>query len=819
MSSINNKVRILLMTTNVRNLIILLLGLILTNSINAQQVKISGVVTDIENKPLDFVSVSIEGSTSGDFTNSLGKYSISVTRGDSATVVFSLLGYQTTIRKLGKVTGDVTLNVIIQKKQNELDEVTITGQKKQIGTTQNIQIGNTNLAVDPTGGSVESIIMGQAGVSSTNELSTQYSVRGGNYDENIVYVNGIEIYRPLLIRSGQQEGLSFINPNLTGSVNFSSGGFDASYGDKMSSVLDIKYRQPKRFEAGVSGSLLGSNAYVGSQTGRFSQITGFRYKTTKSLLGTMDTNAEYAPTFVDAQTFMTFRLSSKWQVNFLGNISSNKYDFTPKSRETQFGTLSNARNFQVYFDGWEHDKFVTYFGALSLNADLNENLKIGFTGSTFSSREYERYDINAEYRLTDSNLDSNGVEGDNGNLLAVGKYTEHARNKLNADVVNIIHTGSLKEGKHTLRWGLTIQQEKIKNQISEWILRDSAGYSLPNTPGIVSVFSNLRGNTSTNTNRYSGYLQDTYQLISGENIIYITAGVRGSYWSFNKEFLFSPRASITYIPAGKENLTFRFATGIYYQSPFYKEYQKIETESNANIINLNNDIKSQKSIHLVLGGDYSFKAVGRPFKFTSELYYKKLSDLIPYTVNNVKIRYAGENISSGYTTGLDMKLFGEFVPGTDSWISFSLMKTQQTINEVKVPLPTDQRYNVSLYFQDYFPGMDRLTMNLRAHLSQGLPQAGPNSGYFDKGFLRAPAYKRLDIGFAWKALGSDFDIRNRSIFWGSFRNIWIGFDIFNLFDIQNTNSYYWITDVFGKQFGVPNYLTGRQLNARVTAEF
>lgn len=793
--------------------------LLINTNLYAQKAQISGTVTDIENKPLDFVTVSLQGTTNGVNTNGVGKYMITATKGDSATIVFSLLGYQTKIRRVGKVTGDMTLNVILNKLENELDDVTIYGTQKQQGTIQKIEVGNSNLAVDATGGSIESLIAGEAGVSTTNELSTQYSVRGGNYDENLVYVNGIQIYRPLLIRSGQQEGLSFVNPSMTESVKFSTGGFDATYGDKMSSVLDIQYRQPKQFEASVMGSLLGANAYIGNRVGRFSQLTSFRYKTTKSLLGTMDTDAEYAPVFIDAQTFMTFKMSSKWQLNFLGNVSSNKYDFTPKSRETQFGTLANAKSFMVYFDGWEHDKFLTYFGALSLNADLSEKLKIGFTGSAFSSNEYERYDINAEYRLTDSNLESNGTEGGNGNLLAVGKYIEHARNKLNADVYNISHSGEFKPGNHNVKWGLSLQQEKISDQISEWVLRDSAGYSLPNTPDKVSVYSTLKGNNSTNTTRYSGYLQDTYKLTSGDDLFYITAGFRASYWSFNKEFLFSPRASVTYIPGTKKDLTLRFATGVYYQSPFYKEYQKIEGELNSNIITLNEDIKSQKSIHFVLGGDYNFRVDNRPFKFTTEVYYKNLSNLIPYTVDNVKIRYAGENLSSGYTTGLDMKLFGEFVPGTDSWISFSLMKTQQTINGVKVPLPTDQRYNISLYFQDYFPGIERLTMNLRAHLSQGLPQSGPNTGYFDNGYTRSPAYKRLDIGFAWKLLGADFDIRNRSAFWGGFKNIWLGVDIFNLFDIRNTNSYYWVTDVFGQQYNIPNYLTGRQLNARIVAEF
>lgn len=797
-----------------------LILLLCTNTIFAQKAKITGTVTDIDNKPIDFVSVSIQGSALGSFTNSKGQYMLSVPQGDSITIVYTSLGYQKIERKLAKVTGNMNINIILREKEKELGQVTVTGEKKQTTTTEDIKIGNTNLLTDASGGSIESIIAGQAGVSSTNELSTQYSVRGGNYDENIVYVNGIEVYRPLLIRSGQQEGLSFINPNMTESVKFSTGGFEASYGDKMSSVLDIQYKKPKEFEASVSGSLLGANAYIGNSSGRFSQITGFRYKTTKALLGTTDTDAEYNPTFIDAQTYITFRLSSKWEVNFLGNLSSNKFEFTPKSRETKFGTVDNTKNFRVYFDGWERDKFLTYFGALSLNAKLTENFELGFTGSAFSSREYERYDISGEYKLTDMNINGGGIDGDNGNMIAVGKHLEHARNKLNADVSSIGHTGKLKWQKHAFKWGFTLQKEKIDDNIKEWTMRDSAGYSLPNTPNIVSVFSNLKSDNSINTSRYSGYLQDTYQITSGDNIFYINAGLRGSYWSFNKEFIFSPRVSVAYIPEGEKDLTLRFATGIYYQAPFYKEYQKITTSDGSNnIIELNKNIKSQKSIHFVLGGDYKFKAMDRPFKFTSEVYYKKLSDLVPYSVNNVKVRYAGENLSSGYATGLDMKLFGEFVPGTDSWISFSLMKTQQTVNGVKVPLPTDQGYNLSLFFQDYFPGIERLTMNLKAHLSQGLPQAGPNSGYFDKGFTRAPAYRRLDIGFAWQALGENFSIRNRSPFWGSFKNVWIGFDVFNLFDIKNTNSYYWVTDVFSQQYAVPNYLTGRQLNAKIVAEF
>lgn len=777
------------------------------------QVKVTGTVTNSDNMPVDFVRVSIQGSTNTTFTNREGKYQLSFSPADSVTIEFSLVGYQKAERKI-TATASRTLNIMLSG--IVLDEVTVTGSQAQTTTTEEIKIGNTNLQTDVSGGSIEGIISTQAGVSSTNELSNQYSVRGGNYDENIVYVNGLEIYRPLLIRSGQQEGLSFINPNMTESVRFSSGGFEASYGDRMSSVLDITYKKPEKFEASATASFLGANAYVGSSTGRLTQVTGFRYKTTRSLLGTTDTKAEYEPTFVDAQTYITLGLSSKWEVGFLGNVSSSVFKFTPQTRETKFGTIDNARSFRVYFGGWEHDKFLTYFGALNIKGKITPNLEIGLTGSAFSSREYERYDIEGEYFLSDQGVES-GSESGTASSLAVGSYMEHARNKLNADVMNIGHTGLFNIGRHKLKWGVTLQKEKIEDGIKEWTVRDSAGYSLPNLDNIVSVYTNLRSENSIDATRYSGYLQDTYQLLAGEHVVYINAGVRASHWSFNDEFLISPRVSVAFVPNGA-NMTLRFATGIYYQSPFYKEFQKIEKDGNNSIIVLNKGIKSQKSLHFVLGGDYRFNVADRPFKFSSELYYKKLSDLIPYTVNNVKIRYLGENIGKGYAMGLDMKLFGQFVEGVDSWLSFSLMKTEQDVNGVKSPLPTDQAYNISLFFQDYLPGSKRLSMNLKAHYSQGLPQLGPNSDYLGETF-RAPAYKRVDIGLAWQLLGENFSIRNRNSFLGAFKNIWIGADIFNLFDINNTNSYYWIRDVYNEQHAIPNYLTGRQFNVKLVADF
>ncbi|NDW18001.1 TonB-dependent receptor [Dysgonomonas sp. 216] len=800
---------------------ILLCFLFVSATANAQRVKVSGTVSDFDNKPVGGVIVAQKGTINATFTNSNGLYQLTVPAGDSIVIEFKLMSYQTAERTISVPEGrkEIVLNIMLRENATELDQAVVVGEKAQTGTMTKIDAGKTKLLADPTGGSIETLISAEASVSKTNELSNQYSVRGGSYDENIVYINGVEVYRPLLIRSGQQEGLSVINPNMTESVGFSSGGFDAAYGDKMASVLDITYKKPTEFEASTSASMLGASAYVGSVTKKFTQITGIRYKTTKSLLGTMDTDAEYDPTFIDLQTFMTFELFPKWEINFLGNFQSNDFKFTPITRRTNFGTMTEARSFLVYFDGWEHDKFLTSFGAFTLKGSVNDKLNIGIQASAFSSYERERYDINGEYELTDSNLESEGGEGEAGNMLGIGTYHDYARNRLSSDVMNLSHFGSLKLDNHLVKWGMSFQKEKIEDKIREWEMRDSAGYSLPNTGEIVSVYSSLVSDNSTNTTRISGYLQDTYRFNRNGNLFTLTAGVRGSYWSFNKEFIFSPRVSLGFIPAGEKGLTFRFATGIYYQAPFYKEYQKAVDKSGTTVIELNKDIKSQKSIHFVAGGDYKFKAIGdRNFKLTSEIYYKKLSDLVPYTVDNVKIRYSGENSASGYVTGIEAKLFGEFVPGTDSWISFAILKAQQKINGVSAPLPTDQRYNLSLYFQDYLPGRERLKMSLMAHLSQGLPTTAPHTGY-DSNVFRMPSYKRVDLGFSWELLGEDYSIRNRSSFVGAFKNIWLGVDLFNLFDIKNTNSYYWITDIFNTQYAVPNYLTGRQINFKIVADF
>lgn len=799
---------------------ILLLFVLISSLSYAQQIRIVGKVSNSQRQPLENVSVSQLNSRNGVMTNSKGEYTLSLTSADSVKVIFTLVGYLQHQYIIPRPTQDIELNVTLQEDSRELGVVTVEGKRTVTTVIERIDYLATRRASSPWG-TLESLLVTMGGVSTNNELSSQYSVRGGNFDENIVYVNGIEIYRPLLVRSAQQEGLSFINPSMVQTVGFSAGGYSAEYGDKMSSVLDITYRKPKAFEGSFSAGFLGGDVHVGNKSGNFSQITGIRYKTIRSLLNTTDTKAEYDPDFFDIQTYMTYDLSPKWEVSFLGNYSHNIYKYIPKTRSTTFGTLEMLRNFTVHFNGREKDKFLTYQGALTLKGKINENLNLGITGSTFSSDENERYDIEGSYLLKEFDLSGNEVT-DPSAVLGIGTYMEHARNKVESEVYTLTHFGDFKLDSHLLKWGLTYQKENIKDKIKEWEMRDSAGYSIPNTGTDLDLFSNLKSDNRINSSRFSGFLQDTYTFNTNSGLFILNAGVRASYWTFNKEFIFSPRGALAFVPEGMDNFSVRLAGGIYYQAPFYKEFQRVVNVDGNNTVVLNKDIKSQKSVHIVLGSDYYFGGGGEhnapPFKLSGEIYYKKLSDLVPYTVNNVKVRYSGENSAKGYTMGLDLKLYGEFIPGADSWISFGLMKAQQEIEGIKVPMPTDQRYNFALFYQDYFPGYERLRMSLRGLLSHGLPVSAPYRGY-ENGYFRTSAYKRVDIGFSWQVLGEDFAIRNRSSFCKAFKNIWLGLDVFNIFDMQNVNTYNWVSDVYGYQYAVPNYLTGRQLTVKLIAEF
>ena len=777
-------------------------------------VTITGVVTDDGGAPVEFATVHVERQVAGTMTNLKGEYSLQAKSTDSVVVVFSMLGYNTRKRVLKNPQGKVTLNVMLPHTGYELGEVTVTEAKRQTGTMQDLDFETTHLLPSASGGGIEAFITTQAGVSSNNELSSQYNVRGGSFDENIVYVNGIEVYRPMLISSGQQEGLSFINPDMVENVGFSSGGYEAKYGDKMASVLDITYKRPKAFEATAAMSLLGASGYVGVATKRFTMTHGIRYKTNRYLLGTMDTKGEYDPNFVDYQTYITWRPTKRFEVGVIGNFSQNRYNFVPENRTTRFGTMETMREFQVYFDGAERDLFRTYFGAVELKYRINDYNSVAVRASAFRTNEQETYDIQGQYWLSD--LDES-EQPEEGNTSGVGTYLEHARNFLTADVQSYAITGSHKLKAHSIDWGLELKHEKIDERMREWEMRDSAGYSLPHLSDRVSVIYNLNSTNSIASNRFSFYVQDTYKFKSAIGLFTINLGVRGSYWGFNKEFIFSPRGSIGLIPAFNDNFTFRIASGLYYQAPFYKEFRDTFTVGGNTDVRLNRDIKSQRSVHFVAAADYKFRAIGRPFKVTVEAYYKKLSNLIPYNVDNVKISYYGRNISHGYAAGLDFKLFGEFVKGTDSWITFSVMKTRENINGKWVPRPTDQRYNLSVYFTDYFTRNDRWKLSLKGSLADGLPFGAPHSGLEDNVF-KAPSYKRIDVGMSYRLLDNEDGSNHRK--WARhFRNIWHGLDCFNLFGINNVNSYYWVTDVYDNQFAVPNYLTGRQINVRLLFEF
>ena len=653
-----------------------------------------------------------------------------------------------------------------------------------------------------------------AGVQGSNEMSSQYSVRGGSYDENSVYINGIEVYRPLLVSSGQQEGLSVINPDLVGAIGFSTGGFPAEYGDKMSSVLDITYRQPEAFEGSVSASLMGASLSLGQGSKKFSQLHGVRYKRNSSLLSSMDTKGEYDPTFFDYQTNINWQMSPKFKLSFLGNIALNHYRFTPTNRTTTFGTTTDAKQFTVYFDGHEKDRFETYFGAVSLDYRPSRSTSLSLTGSAYLTDELVAYDISGEYWLDQAGNSNVGGE------LGVGRYHEHARNRLKASVLSLALRGETAiNPRHTLTYGLNVQGENIMDRSREWELRDSAGFSLPSDGVNLRVIYNLASHHDLSSTRFSAFAQDAWKINTSAGFLTLNAGLRLSYWSFNKELLLSPRITLGFIPEKAPSWALRFATGLYYQSPFYKEYRMPVSDAQGNqTIELNTDIKSQRSFHLIAGTDYTFRALNRPFKLSGEIYYKALSDLVPYEIDNLKIVYSGLNESSGFATGIDMKLFGQFVPGSDSWISLSLMKTSETIKGVKVPRPTDRTYSLGLFFTDYFPKFPKLKFALRGIFMDGLPATAPRSSR-DKAYFRMPPYKRVDIGLSYALLSPLKEGESRDGFKRHFKSVWLGFDVFNLLDIANVASYYWVTDVNDIQYAVPNYLTRRQLNVRLTVDF
>ena len=788
---------------------ILLLWLLGVACGHAQTVVIKGKVIDDQKSPIELAQVRVEGTGCGAVCNLKGEFRFTCESADSMVVVFSMLGYETRKRVLENPVDSVTMNVMLPSLGYELGAVEVTDIRRQTSTMTDVSMEDMKHMGNASGGGVERLITSQAGVSTHSELSSQYNVRGGSFDENSVYINGIEVYRPLLIRSGQQEGLSIINPDMVERIGFSAGGFEAKYGEKMSSVLDITYKKVKGFEGSVSASLLGASGYLGFGTEKFSMTHAVRYKTMKNLLGTLQTKGEYDPRDFDYQTYMSWSPNQRWTFDVMGVISTNDYKFKPTDRTTKFGTAEDLKEFKVYFDGSEQDKFYTYFGAVSVTHNFNKMNSLTFNWSGFKTKERETYDINGEYWLNNDGDDES---------LGIGTYHEHARNRLNASVTSVGITGQNRFTSHWLRYGALMKMEKVDETMREWEMRDSAGYSLPHSADRLDLVYNMVSVNSEKSNHYEFYIQDTWRNEFEDGSLVLNYGARLTRWNWNKETLFSPRATVAFTPAKNENLTYRFSTGVYYQTPFYKEMRDTTTVNNNTTAFLRKDIKSQRSIHFVLGMEYKFRVNERPFKFTAEAYYKALSNLIPYNIDNVRVVYYGGNISKGYAAGLDMKIYGEFVPGTDSWLSVGIMKTEEKIDGGKsVPRPTDQRLNCALFFSDYFPNTDRWKMTIQGHYASGLPFGPPHSGR-EKQVFRMSSYRRVDLGISYRLLKNE----DRHIYTGvghAFRNIWLGVDVFNILDISNVNSYYWVTDITNHQYAVPNYLTRRQINARLLFEF
>jgi hypothetical protein len=806
-----------------------------------------GRVTDTTGIALELVNISVNGFPSGSVTDKEGKFEMKVRSGERLTLAVSFIGYQTRLYPMKLTVGErYELKVTLQSTSTELGTATIEDKETRQTTLNRI---DPKLASEvPTSGEgVFALVKTFAGVSSNNETSSQYNVRGGNYDENLIYVNDIEIYRPFLVRAGQQEGLSFVNSDLASSLLFSAGGFDAKYGDKMSSVLDITYKKPREFGGSVTASLLGAAMHLEgvSKNKRFTYLVGVRHRTNKYVLTSLDTKGAYQPQFTDVQTLLSYDVSTKFTLELLANYNRNKYTFIPQDRETDFGTINEALRLTVYFDGQEVNSFETGMGALAATWRPKTNLKLKFIASAFHSFEQETFDVSGEYWL--DQLENNFGSDNLGEVKfnrGVGAYLHHARNYLSALVANAEHKGTLTLRKSKVLWGVKYQHEYVNDELNEWNLIDSAGYSIPQQPGDeINLKYVYKAINVLETNRYSGYVEQDWHFSDSSNFA-LHYGARFNYWDLNNQFLFSPRGTLSYQPDWKKrNFLFRFSSGYYYQPPFYRELRNLYGD-------LNKTIRAQKSIHFVLGSDYNFTAWKRPFKLVAEVYYKYMDDIIPYEIDNVRIRYYANNNASGYATGLDLRVNGEFVPGIESWFSMSVMQTQEdikddfyydrynsegekivpgyTINNVAtdsirfepgyIPRPTDQRVNFSIYFQDYIPRVPSLKVHLNFLFGTGMP-FGPPSYERYKDTLRIPPYRRVDLGFSYMLLGEKKKLLGPKNPLNHLKSIWLSMEVFNLLQVNNTISYLWVADVTGRQYAIPNYLTARQLNVKLIARF
>jgi hypothetical protein len=790
--------------------------------------------------PVEQAAISVRGESFNTTSDSTGFFRLKVPAAREVVMVFSILGYETkTIKRTFRAESTNSLEVFLDPSIKYIRAIEIEDREQR---RQNIvRLDPKLVSVMPTTGGIESLLKTLPGVSSNNEMSSQYNVRGGNFDENLIYVNDVEIYRPFLVRSGQQEGLSFINSDLVSNVQFSAGGFDAKYGDKMASVLDVTYRKPREFTGTATGSLLGGALHLEGKdpSSRFTWLMGVRQRSNQYILRSLDTQGDYRPLFIDGQALLNYDFTPEFSLQFLGNYSRNQYRLVPETRQTDFGTVNEALRLTVYFDGQEVNDFETYLGALSGIYKPNKDLTLKIIGSAYRSFETETFDVQGQYYIdqleNDFGKDSFGEVKFN---RGVGTFLNHARNNLTVTVANLEHKGYYKNWL----WGTRYQVEDINDRLSEWRMIDSAGFSIPlGNPDVIELDEVIKQKINLPSQRFSQFLQYN-KVWKGDTEYSLNAGFRTSYWTVNKEFLFSPRATFSVLPNWEKDWLFRFSTGVYYQPPFYRELRDFSG-------NLNTNLKAQRSIHFVVAGDHNFLLWNRPFKLTTELYYKHLSNLVPYEIDNVRIRYYAENSARGYATGVDMRLYGEFVNGIESWFSLSVMRTAEdilndfyyvrynsdgnvivpgfTTNSVAVdsariepgyiPRPTDQRVNFSIFFQDYLPKLPQCKMHLNLLFGSGMPFGPPTFERY-KDTLRMPPYRRVDIGFSYQILSEEKRAERHNA-WKHLRSMWVSVEVFNLLQVNNTISYLWIKDVTNRMYAIPNYLTNRQLNIKLITRF
>jgi len=795
-----------------------------------QSFVLTGTITGPDGKPIAGVNIQVKNSRQGTFCDQYGVFKIRLSLPKDSTLIFTAVNYERIEVKLVR-NRETALKVMMQPASIPLSEVEINDQRKSNPGIVSIDPHLTKNLTSAGGDAIEQLVKTLPGVSSHSELTPQYSVRGGNYDENLLYVNGIEIFRPFLVKTGEQEGLSFLNPDLVEAIRFSSGGFESSYGDKMSSVLDIEYKVPHQTAGSAEVGALGASAHIEGRaiSSKFYHLSGIRYRDNRYLLGTLDQKGHYAPACFDFQALLGYEFSPKFSIQFLGNLASNNYSFTPETRETRYGTMSHAYLLKIYFEGKEKDQFSNQMGAFTAIYRPSNDLQLKLTTSSFRSDEKERYDILGQYYLNEIIAGSTQSENpDSTLLLGVGSSLQHAGNYLRASIHTIEHSGKLSLRNHQIQWGLKYQSEKINNQVGEWEMRDSAGYSIPYNDRTVQLYSSIKADHQLNSSRYSAYLQDNCTAQFQNSSLSFSVGARVQYWDYNGQTILSPRLSLRYIPNKLKPMQLHVAWGIYQQMPFFKELINSKAE-------LVSGVKAQKSIHYVAGFDYPFNWGDRPFRFATELWYKSLDHLIPYKVTNLDLQYFPDQQAKGYATGLEMKLWGEPIPGATSWASVTLMKTEEDIlgdhylqeasgsTPAKVvypgylPRPSDQRFNFSFFFQDFLPKNPTVKMNLTLLYSSRLPFGPPHSERYMDTF-RMPAYKRVDLGFSKMLVGSPRP-KQPNFFSKNLKEAWLSLEIFNFFGLDNTISYYWVTDFQNQMHAVPNYLTGRRINAKFSVSF